>query len=58
MINRPFEIGCSLCDHTATYAATLDGIQLAVAQYTVHMLMEHWEDLTAKREEALREDVH
>jgi hypothetical protein len=29
-----------------------------VAQYTVHMLMEHWEDLAAKREEALREDVH
>ena len=58
MINRPFEIGCSLCDHTATYAATLDGIRNATANYAAHLIMEHWEDLAAKREEVSREDVH
>jgi hypothetical protein len=58
MIDRPFEIGCPVCDHTDTWPPTLDGIRNAAASYAAHVIVEHWEDLAAKREEALREDVH
>lgn len=58
MISFPFDLGCALCDHVATYPPTLDGIRRATAGYAAHLIMKHWEDLASKREEVSREDVH
>jgi hypothetical protein len=56
---KGIEIGCPVCQCSIiTCPLTADGVRQALADYAAHLIMEHWEDLAAKREEALREDVH
>jgi hypothetical protein len=56
---KGIEIGCPVCEATIiTCPLTADGVRQALADYAAHLIMEHWEEISAKREEVSREDVH